>query len=164
MKNHPASIRRGRFLCLVSCLALMPLPILRGADDKIIAAVRAADDARIAATKKADRAGLEASYSDALSYVHSSGKADNKASQIQGIVNSTSAYENFDYKERTFIPAAPGIVLMKGRVHVHMRNKASGEKIMNDINYLAVWREENGKWRFLAWQAARNTPPADAKK
>jgi len=23
------------------------------------------------------------------------------------------------------------------------------------LSYLAVWREENGQWRFLAWQSCK---------
>jgi hypothetical protein len=164
MKTHPAPLTRRRSLSLVCLVALFSLfTVVRAADDKLKAAIEKADDERIAATKAADRAKLEASYSDALHYAHSSGRVDTKASQIQGIVTSTSVYEAFEYKERTIIPAGPGVALMKGRVLVHMRNKASGEKTVNDINYLSVWREENGKWRFLAWQASKN-PPADAAK
>ena len=147
---------------------LLPLFVLfalvaRAAEDKLIAAVRAADDERLAATIAADAQRLDAIYSADLNYTHSSGKFDTKASQIKGVTTGGSRYEKFDHQERTFIPAAPGIVLMRGRVHVHMVNKQSGAKTMNDINYLAVWREENGKWRFLAWQAQKNEAPA-AKK
>ena len=136
------------------------------ADDKLIASVRAADDARVAATKAADTKRLAAIYSGALHYAHSSGKVDDKASQLDGIASSPNHYERIDYKERTFIPAGPGIVLMKGRVLVHMTNKTTGAKTMNDINYLAVYREEKGKWRFLAWQSCKNPEPtaAPAKK
>ena len=163
MKTYPAP--RRRFLHLACFFAAVPfLSFLRGADDKIIAAVRAADDERLAATVAADRARLDASYSDDLHYVHSSGKIDNKASQIQGVTTGGNKYERFEHKDRNFVPVAPGIVLMRGRVLVHMSNKQSGEKITNDINYLAVWREEKGKWRFLSWQAARNLPPTEAKK
>ena len=149
-----------RLLTLVAFIATAA----RAADDKLIAAVRAADDERIAATKAGDRARLEASYSDDLHYAHSSGKVDTKASQLQGVLSGGNKYESFDYKERTFIPAGPGIVLMKGRVLVHMSNKQTGAKTTNDINYLSVWREEKGKWRFLAWQACKNPEPAAAKK
>ncbi len=131
------------------------------ADDKLIAAVRAADDARVAATKAADTKRLAAIYSDALHYAHSSGKVDNKASQLDGIANSPSHYESIDYKERTFIPAGPGIVLMKGRAIFTMQPKTGGAKIINDLNYLAVWRQEGGAWRFLAWQSNK-LPPADS--
>jgi ketosteroid isomerase-like protein len=147
-------------------LRLLPLFVLitaavHAADDKLIAAVRAADDERIAATQAADAKRLAAVYSDALHYAHSSGKVDTKASQIKGITTGGNKYERFEHKERTFVPAGPGVVLMKGRVLIHMSN-ATG-KAVNDLNYLAVWREEQGRWRFLAWQSCKN-PPAEAKQ
>ena len=164
MKKYPArfSVRHvPGFLCLIAFLPF--LTILHAADDKLMAAVRAADDERIAATRAADRARLAAVYSDDLHYGHSNGKIDNKTSQIQGITTGGNKYERFEHKDRNFRQAAPGIVVMTGRVLIHMSNIQSGEKITNDLNYLAVWREEKGKWRFLAWQSCKN-PPADAKK
>jgi ketosteroid isomerase-like protein len=164
MKKYPArfSVRHvPGFLCLIAFLPF--LTILHAADDKLMAAVRAADDERIAATRAADRARLAAVYSDDLHYGHSNGKVDNKTSQIQGITTGGNKYERFEHKDRNFRQAAPGIVVMTGRVLIHMSNTQSGEKITNDLNYLAVWREEKGKWRFLAWQSCKN-PPADTKK
>ena len=146
-------------LRLLPLLALFTTAI-HAADDKLIAAVRAADDERIAATQAGDAKRLAAIYSDALHYAHSNGKVDTKASQIKGITTSGNTYERFEHKERTFIPAGPGIVLMKGRVLMHMSN-ATG-KVVNDLNYLAVWREEQGKWRFLAWQSCKNPPAGEA--
>lgn len=92
--------------------------------------------------------------------------AIDESGKPQGVVSGGNTYEGFEHKERTFVPAAPGIVLMKGRVLVHMKSKANGDKVTNDVNYLAVWREEKGKWRFLAWQACKNPPAvgAPAKK
>lgn len=142
-------------------LLALSIATVHGADEKLIAAVRAADDERIAATKAADRARLSAVYSDDLHYAHSNGRIDTKASQIQGIVGGSNNYVAFEHKDRVFVPAAPGIVLMKGRVLMHMANKNTGARATNDLNYLAVWREEGGKWRFLAWQSCKN-PPADA--
>ena len=150
-------------LLFAAALLLAALATAATASASMVA-VTAADDERVAATQAGDRARLAASYSDDLHYAHSSGKIDTKASQLEGVLNGTNVYENFDYKDRTFIPAGPGIVLMKGRVLVHMKNKTSGQKTMNDINYLSVWREENGKWRFLAWQACKNVPPAAPTK
>ena len=165
MKTHPAPLARRHALRLLCFVALVPLlSVLRGADDKLIAAVRAADDERIAATIAADAARLRAVYSDDLHYGHSNGKIDTKASQIQGLTTGENRYESYEHKDRTFVPAAPGIVLAKGRVLIHMTNKKSGQKITNDLNYLSVWREEKGKWRFLAWQSCKNPEPAAAKK
>jgi hypothetical protein len=139
-------------------------PGLRAADTPEIAAVRAADDARITATLAADRARLTAVYSDALHYAHSNGKVDTKATQIEGLVNGPNKYEGFDYAERTFVPAGPDAMLMKGRGTLRVRHKTTGQPTVIDMNFLAVWRREGGQWRFLAWQSCRNTPPGDAKK
>ena len=128
---------------------------LRAADT--IAAVRRADDERVAATLAGDLKTLGAIYSDEMYYAHSSGKLDTKASQLEGIANGTYKYTRFDYQDRTFSAIAPGIVLMKGKAVVGL-TRPSGEKILLDLNYLGVWRLEQGKWRFLAWQASRNTP------
>jgi ketosteroid isomerase-like protein len=127
------------------------------ADSSVVAAVRAADDERVAATIAGDHARLAAIYSDDLRYVHSSGKIDNKAEHADGLAKRASVYEQFDYQTREFRLAAPGVMLMSGRVVIHSTN-AKG-KNQNDVNFLAVWREEHGQWKLLAWQAAKNLPP-----
>jgi hypothetical protein len=134
---------------------------LFAADDQLIAAVRAADDERLAATKAGDPARLGAIFSDALHYAHSSGKIDTKASYMRSLVSRSTIYSSFDYKDRTFTIAGPGIVLMTGRVLIQASN--DGQPANNDLNFLAVWREEGGKWRFLAWQSCKNPPAAPAK-
>jgi hypothetical protein len=147
---------------LVAGLLFAPLAASAASADAIIAAVTAADNERLAATKAADKSRLDAIFSDALYYAHSNGKTDTKSSYVASLVARNTIYQDFDYKTRTFTPIAPGIVQMTGRVLVKVGNKegAVGE---NDLNFLAVWREENGKWRFLSWQSSRNpapTPPA----
>lgn len=134
--------------------------VLRAAEDPVIAAVRAADDERTAATKAADPARLAAIFSDGLHYAHSSGKIDDKASYVASLTSRKTIYESFKYETRNFTIAGPGVVLMTGRVVVHASN--DGQKVINDLNFLAVWREEGGKWRFLAWQSCKN-PPAASK-
>lgn len=132
------------------------------ADDARVAVVRAADDERVAATIAGDRARLAALYSDDLRYVHSSGKIDNKAEHADGLGKRTSVYTRFDYQTREFRLAAPSVMLMSGRVIIHSTN-AKG-KNENDVNFLAVWREEQGRWKLLAWQAAKNLPPAPVNR
>ena len=132
------------------------------ADDGFVAAVRAADDERVAATIAGDHARLAAIYSDDLRYVHSSGKIDNKAEHADGLAKRTSVYERFDYQTREFRQAAPSVMLMSGRVVIHSTN-AKG-KNQNDVNFLAVWRLEQGRWKLLAWQAAKNLPPVPSNR
>lgn len=142
---------------LSRCVAVLFLfaGSLRAAE--VIAAVRSADDRRVAATLAGDLKTLTAIYSDEMYYAHSSGKLDTKASQLAGIADGTYHYTRFDYQERTFSAVAPGVVLMKGKAIVGL-TRPSGEKIVLDLNFLGVWRLEQGNWRFLAWQASRNTP------
>jgi hypothetical protein len=126
--------------------------------DKIIAAVTAADNERQAATIAADPARLDAILSDELRYAHSNGKVDTKTSYTESLVSHATIYQNFDYKERTFVAIAPNVALMNGRVIITVGNGTQNQAI--DLNYLAVWREENGQWRFLRWQSCRNTAAA----
>ncbi len=146
---------------LLRCLPLLVLfsaQALRAADPvaAIVDAVIAADDERVAASIAADSARLEAVLSDQLNYAHSNGAVDTKASYVASIVEHRSVYERVEYQKRSFMPIAPGVVLMSGRALIHSRN-ADGPVVL-DLNFLAVWREENGKWRFVAWQSCRNPP------
>lgn len=143
-----------RFLLLLVLLAGR----LPAAEDALIAAVRAADDERIAAILAADSVRLAAILSDQLHYAHSSGFIDTKASFIESLAGRHVVYESAEYVQRDFIPAGPGVMLMKGRARFKAGRGA--ERNLLDLNFLAVWREEGGRWRFLAWQSSRNPPPA----
>ena len=147
-------------------LRLLPLLVFglisaHAADEKILTAVRAADAERQAATTAGDAKRLDAIFSNELRYAHSNGKVDTKASYSQSLTSKATVYESFDYKQRDFLVAGPGVVLMSGRVII--RVITSGQPAVdNDLNFLAVWREENGKWRFLSWQSCKNPAPTAA--
>ncbi len=143
----------GRILLLLALLAGR----LNAAEDIQIATVRAADDERIAAMLAADPVRLAALLSDQLHYAHSNGVIDTKASFIESLAGKHVVYESAEYVQRDFLPAGPGVMLMKGRARFKVGRGA--ERNLLDLNFLAVWREEGGHWRFLAWQSARNPPP-----
>ena len=128
------------------------------AADTRAAALTAADSERVAAMKSADREKLAAILSDDLRYAHSSGTVDTKQSFIEALTTGRTKYVALDYDERAFTFPAPGVALMTGRARVRVAN-ASGENEMV-LGFLGVWREENGRWRFLAWQSCKLTPPA----
>ena len=149
---------KTKFLCLLSLLALNTLSLRAAGADAVIAAVKAADDARVVATTAADPKGIGATYSDDLHYAHSNGIVDSKVSYTKSLVSRATIYSSYKYLERSFVPAAPGIVLMHGRVAIKVQTEGPPRDL--DLNFLAVWREENGQWRMLAWQS--NRPPAPA--
>lgn len=151
--NHPTLLRQ--FLLL---FALSTVAAAQSGDEAVIAAVRAADDERVAATLAADPARLDAIFSDQLHYAHSNGKIDTKKSYVESLVTRSTVYVGYDYKQRDFVVAAPGIALMTARVIIKAGSATSQNT--NDLNILAVWRKEGGQWRFLAWQSCKNPPPA----
>jgi hypothetical protein len=155
--NTPTLLRHSLALFFLAASAL----VVRANDADIIAAVKAADDERVAALIKADVAALDNILSAQLRYAHSSGAVDTKASYRESVATHRSVYGSVEYLQRDFIPAAPGIVLMEGRVLIKAGNSAQLNLL--DLNYLAVWRLEDGRWRFLAWQSCRNAPPPAAK-
>ena len=151
---------RSLLLSIVA-LCLAWVPCIR-AEDARTAALAAADDARVAATKTADREKLAEIYSDDLRYAHSSGTVDTKQSYIESLTSGRTKYLTIEYEERTFTFPAPGIALMTGRAHVKVAN-ATGEVDMV-LSFLSVWREENGKWRFLAWQSCKLPAPVSSPR
>ena len=147
---------------LLPIFVLFACLTLQAADDRGLAAVRAADDQRVAATLAADGNKLGEVFSDELRYAHSSGVVDTKTSYIQSIVSGRTKYHVIQFEERNFTFPAAGIALESGRARMKSTS-ATGESD-NIFSFLAVWREEKGQWRFLAWQSCK-LPPAttDAK-
>lgn len=120
--------------------------------------LKAADDSRIAAMLSADRDGLEASFSDELRYAHSSGVVDSKQSFVRALTEKTLRYVSYRHEERDFSFPKPGVALMTGRAGVRVASVAGEVDAL--LAYLAVWREEGGRWRFVAWQSCRLPVPA----
>ena len=156
--GSPHAMRSLLFSLVAVCLACVPC--IR-ADEVRSTALTAADTERVAAMKSADREKLAAILSDDLRYAHSSGTVDTKQSFIESLTTGRTKYLALDYEERAFTFPAPGIALMTGRAHVKVAN-ATGEADMM-LSFLSVWREEHGKWRFLAWQSCKLPAPGAAK-
>ncbi len=138
------------FLCLFIALQTF------AEDHPSLAAVQAADKARVAAMQSGDRAKLEGIFSDELRYAHSNGIVDTKGSFIDILSAGKTKYVGYDYEEQSFSFPAPGIALMSGRAHV--KAESEGKSMDAVLSFLAVWREEKGQWRFLAWQSCKLPP------
>ena len=120
-----------------------------------LAAVIAADEARVAAFKKPTAEALERIFSADLHYAHSTGGVDTKPSFIDVLTSGKTKYAGIDYEDREFSFPAPGIALMTGRVRIQAVTAEA--TLDNLLSFLAVWRLEEGRWRFLSWQSCRMT-------
>lgn len=121
------------------------------------AAIVAADEARIEAFRNPGQDALDAILSSDLHYAHSTGVVDTKPSFMDALMNGTTRYVAFDYEARDITAPAPGIALMTGRVRIQAETRDTA--IDAKVSFLAVWRLEEGDWRFLAWQSCRIPPP-----
>ncbi|MFM8335175.1 MAG: DUF4440 domain-containing protein [Opitutaceae bacterium] len=131
-------------------LVLFALAPLHAAEDPLTA-LRAADDARVTATLAADRDQLSALFSDDLRYAHSTGAVDTKQSLIETLASGRTQYLSIVYDERSFDLTAPGLALMTGRARIKAKTK---DGIVDSLlSFLAIWRKEQGHWRFRAWQS-----------
>lgn len=146
---------------LLTSLTLLFVLTAFGDENPQLAALKAADKTRVSAMQKGDRDALSAIFSDELRYSHSNGLVDTKASFIDILATGKTKYIGYDYEEQNFTFPAPGIALMTGRTHVRAVT-ATGE-MDSVLSFLAVWREEKGQWRFLAWQSCKPPPPAAVK-
>jgi ketosteroid isomerase-like protein len=138
---------------LLASLALLFVVQAFAAENPQLAAVQAADKARIDAMQSGDHEKLSAIFSDELRYAHSNGDVDTKASFIDILSAGKTKYVGYDYEEQGFTFPSPGIALMTGRAHV--KAEAEGKTMDAVLSFLAVWRQEKGRWRFLAWQSCK---------
>lgn len=149
------------FVAVVVVFGFAVSPLRLAADDRV-EELSAADDRRVAAIGNRDKLVLERIFSEDLRYAHSTGAVDDKAGYVDLITSGRTKYLVYDYLERTFTFPAPTVALMAGKAHIKSVTGASENDSV--LSYLAVWRKENGIWRFLAWQSCKNPEPIPGAK
>ena len=77
------------------------------------------------------------------------------------MLGGEAKYVSYKYSERSFKFPAPDVALMAGRLEVQA--VVDGVSMTTGISYLAVWRLEQGQWKFLAWQSCKIPPATPAK-
>ncbi|WP_114783445.1 nuclear transport factor 2 family protein [Botryobacter ruber] len=135
------------FCLLLVCLAFSVVTEAQSKEEKdVAAAVEALRKAMVDADKKK----LEALTASDLSYGHSSGKLEDKATFVETIVSGKSDFVSIDLKDQT--------VKVSGNTAL-VRHQLSGET--NDggtpgtvkLGVLLVWQKQQGQWKLLARQA-----------
>ena len=121
-------------------------------DEKDVAA--AVESLRLAMVDP-NKKSLEDLCADQLTYGHSSGKLDTKASFIEDLVTGKSDFVSIKLVDQT-INISDNVALV--------RHKLMGESIADgktspiNLYVLLVWQKQKGQWKFLARQAARINP------
>jgi ketosteroid isomerase-like protein len=121
-----------------------------GVDAGVEHAVLDLEAKRIAAMVSRDLTTLASMLADDLSYSHSSGRTDNKASFLE-LVRS-GHYLAVDFPEREVVPCGDAVVV-RGRAQMQVHQ--GGADLSYPIRFLDVWARRGSDWQLLAWQATR---------
>jgi ketosteroid isomerase-like protein len=121
--------------------------VLADASDE--AAVKEAVEALRKASLAADKAQLEALAAEQLSYGHSSGKVQNKAEFVDGVMTRKAVVKSLDFPELTVAVAGDAAIAR----HLYVSDsETDGKPNHTQIGVLAVWQKEDGGWKLLARQ------------
>lgn len=110
------------------------------------------EDQRIDATIRGDVTALERLFADDLTYIHSSGRPDTKASFIDDVRSGRLRYLGITVEERSVrVGADAAIVTGISAMHVAAR----GQEMRFRIRFTLVWMRRPAGWQFVAWQSTR---------
>jgi hypothetical protein len=110
---------------------------------------------RVAAMVKKDIPALGALLADDLTYTHSGGTTDTRASFLT-LIKERGRYLGVDYSNPEVIVMNPDTVLVRGIATIRLDGTPSYPVIFAD-----VWARRDGAWKMVAWQATR--PASTAK-
>lgn len=143
------------FLSFALLLAVLACPSVgrAAAAGAATTAVLRADSARLAAMMAGDGAALGRLMSDQLIFVHSDGRVESKADYVKNLMAGDTAYTDAKtFELQTLNPSPDVVVLIGGQT---MRKRLGPDWSDIKLRFLAVWKNENGTWRMVAWQSAR---------
>jgi ketosteroid isomerase-like protein len=113
------------------------------------AGVSQAVEALRKATLARDKAKLEQLSAEQLSYGHSSGRVQNKAEFIDGVMASKSVTKSIEFPELKIGMAGNNAVAR----HIWTsESEMDGKPTSTKIGVLSVWQKQGGNWKLLARQ------------
>jgi hypothetical protein len=116
-----------------------------------VEAILHADSERIDAMLSADPARLEVSLHESLTYTHSTGAVDTRASLIESLVAGTVDYRSIERLEPAArIQQGSGFVTSATRMVVAVGNETF---TVNGV-YTAVYQCESGRWQLVAYHSS----------
>ena len=119
----------------------------QSADEKDVAA---AVESLRKAMVDADKAALEKLAAPELSYGHSSGKVEDKASFVETLVTGKSDFTSINLNEQT-IKVVDNTALVRHKLQGETMD--GGKPGTVNIGVLLVWQKQVGVWRLIARQA-----------
>jgi ketosteroid isomerase-like protein len=142
-----------RNLAIAGAVALGTVSAMRSsavrADASDAAAIKDNVEALRKALLSADKAQLEQLTAAELSYGHSSGKVQDKAQFIDGVMNRKAVVKSLTFPDLTVAVAGDAAIAR----HVYAsQSETAGKPHSIRLGVLAVWQKQDGSWKLLARQ------------
>jgi ketosteroid isomerase-like protein len=135
----------------VSALALATPAQAASADDEAVAKkVEAFRLAQIASDPKA----LGALCADEVSYSHSNGKVEDKATFVTNATDGKSKFLSIEYQDPTIKVVGPAAIV---RFHwvAEQEMVADGKKVPTNLHILMNWQKQGDDWKLLSRAATK---------
>jgi Domain of unknown function (DUF4440) len=143
--------RRGLVLPVLAVGLLGVIPAFAGADEDTVAKNLEAFRAAQAVGNTEVLASLCAAE---LSYSHSSGKVDDKASLLAGVTNANYKWTSLEYKNPTIRIVGPAAIVRFNFVG-EQEFAADGKKVPQNLHILMNWQKQGDDWKLLSRAATQ---------
>jgi len=139
-------INRRELVLPVLALSLLGLPALAGADGEAGAEeVEAFRNAQIAADAKA----FDALCANEMSYSHSSGRVEDKATFIANATDGKSKFTSLKYED-VWIRVVGPVAVVRFHWLGEQESIADGKKSSTNLHILMTWIKQGSDWKLLS--------------
>lgn len=148
LKDYNIHMKQLLVIIMLSTMALQSI-----AQTKDEQAVTAAVENMRKAMVDSDKAALEKLADSKLTYGHSNGKIENKASFVENLTNGNSDFVDIKLTDQTVaVEGTTAIVRHRLFANTNDKGKAPGTV---DLYILLVWHKAKGEWKLIARQAVK---------
>ena len=143
--------RRMLMLPALAVGLLGVVPAFAGADEDAVAkGVEAFRVAQLAGNAE----GIAPLCAEELSYSHSSGAIDTKASLLDGVKNAKYKWTTLEYKNPTVRVVGPAAIVRFNFVG-EQEFAADGKKVPQNLAILMNWQKQGNDWKLLSRSATK---------
>ncbi len=100
-----------------------------------------------------DAAALGRLMSDELTFVHSDGRIESKTDYVKNMLAGDTAYAEAKTTGVQVKQISSEVIVLIGAQEMKKRLGPAWSEVK--LRFMAVWRNEGGTWRMVAWQSMR---------
>ena len=138
-----------KLICLIMVMAIINGTMAQSKEE---AAVNAAVENLKKAMIDGDKGALEKITSDKLSYGHSSGRVEDRASFVDNIVTGKSDFVTIELTNQTVSVSGDAAIV---RHTLSATTNDSGNPGSVKLNIMLIFQKQKGQWKLLARQAVK---------